>query len=81
MPKKIISTPEKTESSTPSKKVCFYCSSHSEPTYTNTVVLRKAISERSRIIPKQRTGACSKHQRAITLQVKYARHLALLPFV
>ena len=45
------------------------------------ITLRKCLSERALIMPKQRTGACSKHQRRITRQLKYARHLSLLPFV
>ena len=63
------------------KRSCFYCGAKLEPTYTDVVTLRKFVSDRSKIIPKLRSGACSKHQRAISKQVKYARFLALLPFV
>lgn len=64
-----------------SKKVCYFCESKTEPTFTDSATLKKYISDRARIVPKMRTGACSKHQRRITKHIKYARHLALLPFV
>lgn len=63
------------------KKVCFFCEQKKEPTYTDTQVLRRYLSDRARINPKQRSGLCSKHQRKVTLEIKYARHLSLLPFV
>jgi len=69
------------ENGLPIKKNCLYCELKKEPTYTDVITLRKCLSERALIMPKQRTGACSKHQRRITRQLKYARHLSLLPFV
>lgn len=63
------------------KRVCAFCESKTEPEFTDSVSLKRYISDRSRIMPRARTGACSKHQRGITKQIKYARHLALLPFV
>lgn len=66
------------------KKVCFFCKSTDpalkNPIYTDVVTLRKFVTDRGKIVAKQRSGACSKHQRKIALNVKYARHLALLPF-
>ena len=49
--------------------------------YKDLSKIRRYISERARIEPRRKTGACSKHQRAVTLAIKRARHLALLPFV
>ena len=43
--------------------------------------LKRYISERGKILPRRITGNCAKHQRAITLAVKRARHLAILPYV
>lgn len=63
------------------KKGCLFCHNKKEPEFTDSVTLRRFISDRSRIQPKLRTGACSKHQRRLTRQIKYARHLALLPFI
>lgn len=63
------------------KRGCSFCQSSSEPSYTDTAGLRRFVSDRSKIVPKLRSGLCSKHQRKVTKQIKYARHLALLPFV
>lgn len=63
------------------KRPCYFCESKKEPTYTDSSALRKFISDRSRIYPRAKTGACSKHQRRVTKEIKYARHLSLLPFV
>ena len=41
----------------------------------------KYISEKGKILPRRMTGACAKHQRHIAEQVKYARFMALIPFV
>lgn len=63
------------------KKVCSFCQSKTSPSYTDTVALRRYTSDRVKILPRSKSGICSKHQRAVTRQIKYARHLALLPFV
>ena len=62
-------------------KKCYFCESGKTPLYTDSATLKKYTSDRARIQPKLRTGLCSKHQRALTKNIKYARHLALLPFV
>lgn len=64
------------------KKVCAYCSeANVEIDYKDITRLKRYISERGKILPRRVTGTCAKHQRAITLAVKRARHLALLPYV
>lgn len=63
------------------KKVCYFCEKKTLPTYTDSATLKKFVSDRSRIVPKLRSGLCSKHQRRVTKEIKHARHLALLPFV
>jgi len=62
-------------------KKCAFCEGEKSPTYTDTAALKRYTSDRARIQPKMRTGVCSKHQRQVTKHIKYARHLALLPFV
>jgi small subunit ribosomal protein S18 len=42
--------------------------------------LRRYISDRGKIEPRRKTGTCARHQRMLTLALKRARHLALLPF-
>jgi small subunit ribosomal protein S18 len=63
------------------KKVCVMCSNKDfELDYKNSEQLRKFINEKGKILPRRATGACAKHQREITLAVKRARHIAILPY-
>lgn len=63
------------------KKGCFYCQKKLAPSYTDLVNLRRFLTDRAKIVAKERSGICSKHQRQIARHIKYARHLSLLPFV
>ncbi|MBR5314070.1 MAG: 30S ribosomal protein S18 [Clostridia bacterium] len=64
------------------KKVCQFCADKIEHIdYKDTARLRKYISERSKILPRRITGTCAKHQRQVTIAVKRARQIALLPYV
>jgi len=63
------------------KKSCFYCDNGKVPSFFDSSNLRRYMSDRSRINSKQRSGNCARHQRLLTEQIKYARHLALLPFI
>ncbi|HUM83241.1 MAG TPA: 30S ribosomal protein S18 [Lachnospiraceae bacterium] len=63
------------------KKVCVFCGKDSEISYKDVNKLKRYISERGKILPRRITGNCAKHQRALTLAVKRARHLAILPYV
>ena len=64
------------------KKVCVFCAEEGKKIdYKDVATLRKFISERGKILPRRITGNCSKHQKDITVAVKRARHLALLPYV
>lgn len=49
--------------------------------YTDAKLLQKFINDQGRILPRRLTGVTAKQQRQVALAVKYARHLALLPFV
>jgi small subunit ribosomal protein S18 len=49
--------------------------------YKDPQSLRDFLTERGKIMPRRITGSCSKHQREITLAIKRARSIALLPFV
>ena len=66
----------------PRRKVCTFCVDKVEHIdYKNVAKLRRFITERGKILPRRVTGNCAKHQRAVTLAVKRARHLAILPYV
>lgn len=63
------------------KKNCFFCLEKKTPDFLEYETLQKYISERGKILARVKTGVCSKDQRRLTIAVKRARHLALLPFV
>ena len=48
--------------------------------YKDPQALRYFVTERGKIVPRRISGACAKHQRQITVAVKRARNIALLPF-
>ncbi len=63
-------------------KVCAFCVDRVEEIdYKDVKRLQRYISERAKILPRRRTGTCAKHQRALAVAIKRARHMALLPFV
>lgn len=64
-----------------SRKTCFFCQSKTNPVYTDVATLRRFTTDRAKIVPKAKSNLCSKHQRFVTKNIKYARHLSLLPFV
>ena len=64
------------------KKVCVFCGKeNNEISYKDANKLRKYISERGKILPRRITGNCAKHQRALTAEIKRARHIAIMPYV
>ena len=64
------------------KKVCVFCGKeNNEIDYKDVAKLRKYVSERGKILPRRITGNCAKHQRALTVAIKRARHLSLMPYV
>ena len=63
------------------KKVCVFCGKDNVIDYKDTAKLKKYVSERGKILPRRITGTCAKHQRALTVAVKRARHVALMPYV
>ncbi len=67
----------------PRRKVCAFCADKVENIDYKTIgkYSRKVLSERAKIIPRRVTGTCARHQRQLTVAVKRARHIALLPFV
>ncbi|BAZ83449.1 MAG: 30S ribosomal protein S18 [Sphaerospermopsis kisseleviana] len=49
--------------------------------YKDVDLLRKFITERGKILPRRITGLTSQQQRQLTLAIKRARIVALLPFI
>jgi small subunit ribosomal protein S18 len=63
------------------KTFCGLCREKKEPHYKEVALLSSFVTERGKVLAKERSGLCAKHQRKITLEVKRARHIGLLPFV
>ena len=74
-------TPNKFTKRLTKAKNCPVCASGADVDYKDVNLLRKFLTERGKIQGRVRTGLCSKHQRQVTLAVKRARIMALLPFV
>ncbi|MFC2059070.1 30S ribosomal protein S18, partial [Chloroflexota bacterium] len=65
----------------PRRKVCSFCVSKADSIdYKNVGLLRRFISDLGKIEPRRKTGVCPKHQRTLSVALKRARHLALLPY-
>ena len=83
---KEVSTRARDRSSRPMhrgrKKVCSFCVDRVEHIdYKDLPRLRKYVSERAKIIPRRVTGTCAFHQRELTVAIKRARYMALMPYV
>jgi small subunit ribosomal protein S18 len=63
------------------RRVCSFCVDKVQAIdYKEPARLRRYISDRGKIEPRRKTGTCARHQRMLTLALKRARHVALLPF-
>jgi small subunit ribosomal protein S18 len=63
------------------RKVCTFCLDRvREIEYKDVSRLRRYISDRGKIEPRRKTGTCAKHQRRLSVALKRARHMALLPY-
>lgn len=62
-------------------KICNFCQKKSAPNFKEYELLKKYLTQRGKIVSRERSGVCAKHQRQLALEIKKARVLALLPFV
>jgi small subunit ribosomal protein S18 len=63
------------------KKVCRFCVDKVDfIDYKKADVLGQFIQERGKILPRRMTGTCARHQRWLTVAIKRAQNIALLPF-
>ena len=64
------------------RKVCRFCADKNmKINYKDPKSMKYFTTERGKIIPRRISGTCAKHQRALTLAIKRARAIALMPFV
>ncbi len=62
------------------KKVFLICGKDNVIDYKDVNKLKRYVSERGKILPRRITGNCAKHQRSLTVAIKRARHIALMPY-
>ena len=63
------------------RKVCEFCEKGiAEIDYKDVSRLRKYVTEKGKIVSARTSGCCARHQRQLTVAVKRARNMALLPF-
>lgn len=64
------------------RKVCYFTENKiTKIDFKDVDLLRRFISDKGKILPRRVTGTNAKYQRALTVAIKKARHMALLPFV
>ena len=64
------------------RKVDFIAANHIDYIdYKDVDLLKRFISERRKILPRRVTGTSAKNQRKLTVAIKRARVMGLLPFV
>lgn len=65
----------------PKRKACAFCVDKVDYIdYKDVAKFRRYLTERAKILPRRITGCCAKHQRQLTVAVKRARYIALLPY-
>ncbi|MEE9450457.1 MAG: 30S ribosomal protein S18 [Ignavibacteriaceae bacterium] len=64
------------------KKICRFTQNNIKYIdYKNVKLLQKYTTEQGKIIPKRITGTSAKYQRQLSIAIKRARHMALMPYV
>ena len=65
----------------PRKRICSFCADKVDHIdYKDINKLKKYVTDRGKILPRRISGNCSKHQREVTISIKRARQVALLPY-
>lgn len=62
------------------KRVCSFCVDKINIDYKDVPRLKKYVTERGKILPRRISGNCAHHQRLLTVAIKRARNIALIPF-
>ncbi len=59
---------------------CFFCKYNTTPDYKDVENLEKFLSPRKKVVSREKSNVCAKHQRSLSKHIKYARFLALIPY-
>jgi small subunit ribosomal protein S18 len=63
------------------RKTCGFCADKvDEIDYKDPNRLKKFVTERGKILPRRISGNCARHQRTLTVAIKRARDIALMPY-
>jgi len=63
------------------RKACRFCIDKVvDVDFKSVNILQNFVTDRGKIIAGRVTGCCAKHQRLLTLAIKRARDLALMPY-
>ena len=63
------------------RKICRFCADKQvQIDYKDPQTLKYFITDRGKIVPRRISGNCAKHQRKVSLAIKRARMIALMPF-
>ena len=66
----------------PRRKICRFCADSTMLIdYKDLKTLKYFTTERGKIIPRRISGNCAKHQRELTVAIKQARQIALMPYL
>jgi small subunit ribosomal protein S18 len=64
------------------RRICRFCEEKDlYVDYKDDKRLLRFTTEQGKIIPRRTSGTCARHQRMLTVAIKRARHLALVPYV
>lgn len=64
------------------RKTCYFCENTIQSIdFKDTRILSRFLTERGKIVPQRTSGTCAKHQRQLSLAIKRARFLALVPYI
>lgn len=76
-----MTTQKKKRRGPPRRKVCPFCADkNARIDYKNPAMIKRFVTERGKIVPRRISGMCAKHQRAVALAIRRARHIALIPY-
>lgn len=65
----------------PRKKVCYFCREKIDYIdYKDEKLIKRFVSDRGKIRSRRTTGSCAQHQRLLSIAVKRAREIALIPY-
>jgi small subunit ribosomal protein S18 len=65
----------------PGKKYCAFCKKKVDYIdYKDVNILKRYVSDKGKIRARRVTGNCTQHQAALSVAIKRAREMALLPY-